>query len=270
LVMGYQQGAAQTLRISGDADDSLNIGAAAQTGTINVGVSSAGLTMNIGTGNSAELINIGSSNASATLALTGGDKWSVSTAGLAVLGATANNFTFNPTSGPVYTGSARPTKRITLTAEYAGATLTADGSDNTVTLTADNMTSSPYRNYYKWTNTQGTAQDYDIWVTVPLPADFSAMAGTPTLSIDTYSSDLTNGTVLVTVYDTSSSADCTDQSFTPTGATSTWESKTSTACLDTGTYAANGIMKIKIHMTAAATNGDTRVSTIYFDYLAKF
>jgi hypothetical protein len=242
------------------------------TGSISVSTGTTGKTISIGTNASAaNTIAIGSSNASATLALTGGDDWSVSTAGLAVLGATSNSFTFNPGTGPVYVGTARPTKRITLTAEYAGATLTADGSNNNLTLTADNMTTSPYRNYYKWTNTQGTAQDYDIWVTVPLPADFSAMAATPTLSIDTYSSDLTNGTVLVTVYDTNNSARCTDQAFTPTGSTNTWESITSTACLDAGgTYAANGVIKIKIHMTAAATTGDTRVSTIYFDYLAKF
>jgi len=187
-----------------------------------------------------------------------------------VIGSGGNTFTFNPTSGPVYAGTARPVKRITLTPEYAGASLTGDGTNNTGSMTSDNQTVSPYRNYYKWTNTQATAQDYDIWVTVPLPADFSAMAATPTLSIDTYSSDLTNGTVLVTVYDTNNVATCTNQSFTPTTAANTWETKTNTTCLGTGTYVANGIIKIDIKLTAAATNGDTRVSTIYFDYLAKF
>jgi hypothetical protein len=136
-------------------------------------------------------------------------------------------------------------------------------------MSSDNMASSPYRNYYKWVNTQGTAQDYDIWVRIPLPADFAAMAATPTLSIDTYTSDTTNGTVLVTVYDTSNSADCTSAAFTPTS-TTTWQSKTQTTCLDTGTYVANGIITLDIKVTAAATSGDTRISTIYFDYLAKF
>ncbi len=189
--------------------------------------------------------------------------------GTFVAGSGSNTFTFNPASGPLYAGTARPTKRITIEPEYPGASLTADGASNTGTFTSDNMTSSPYRNFYKWANTQGTAQDYDIWVRVPLPADFAAMAATPTLSIDTYTSDTTNGTVLVTVYDTSNSADCTSASFTPTS-TSTWQSKTQTTCLDTGTYVANGIMTIMIKLTGAATSGDTRVSTIYFDYLAKF
>jgi hypothetical protein len=96
------------------------------------------------------------------------------------------------------------------------------------------------------------------------------MAATPTLSIDTYSSDLTNGTVLVTVYDTNNTDDCISAAFTPTGTINTWESKTQTTCLDTGTYAANGIVTIQIKAQAAASGGITRVSDIYFDYLAKF
>jgi len=187
-----------------------------------------------------------------------------------ILGGGGNTYTFDESSGPVYAGTARPTKRITISPEYPGATLTGDGGSNTGTMTSDSMTSTPYRNYYNWANTQGTVQDYDIWVRVPLPADFSEMAGTKTLSIDTYSSDLTNGTVAVTVYDTSNSADCTSATFTPTGSIDTWESKTSTTCLDTGTYTANGIVTIQLKIQGAATTGNTRVSDIYFDYLAKF
>ena len=223
----------------------------------------------IGTDNTARAITIGQSNTSSTLALTGGDDWSVSTAGLATFGVSGNAFAFNPSSGPTYSGTARPTKRVTLTPEYVGATITGDGSSNTGSMTSDNMTSSPYRNFYKWLNTQGTAQDYDVWVRVPLPADFSAMAATPTLSIDTYTSDTTNGTVLVTVYDTAGTADCSSVAFTPTS-TTTWQTKTATTCLDTGTYTANGVMTLDIKLTGAATTGDTRISTISFDYLAKF
>ncbi|KXK09249.1 MAG: hypothetical protein UZ22_OP11002001127, partial [Microgenomates bacterium OLB23] len=189
--------------------------------------------------------------------------------GTFVAGSGSNTFTFNPASGPLYAGTARPTKRITIEPEYPGASLTADGASNTGTFTSDNMTSSPFRNFYKWANTQGTAQDYDIWVRIPLPADFAAMAATPTLSIDTYTSDTTNGTVLVTVYDTSNSADCTSASFYAYFYHH-MAKKTQTTCLDTGTYVANGIITMMIKLTGAATSGDTRVSTISFDYLAKF
>ena len=187
-----------------------------------------------------------------------------------------NSFTFDvdAETGPVYAGTARPTKRITLTPEYPGASLTGDGTTNTGTMTSDNTTAAgtKFRNYYNWANTQGTTQDYDVWISVPIPNDFDAMAATPTLSIDTYTSDLTNGTVLVTVYDSQATpvADCTDVAFTPTGAINTWETKTATTCLDTGTYTAGGVMTINIELTGAITTGITRVSTIYFDYLAKF
>jgi hypothetical protein len=217
---------------------------------------------------SANAIEIGNSNAASTLALTGGDDWSVTTAGVAVLGATSNNFTFNPSSGPLYTGSARPTKRITLSPEYAGATIMAIGGSNTGTMTSDNENASPFHNFYKWANTAGTAQNYDIFVRVPIPADFSAMPASNPLYIDTYSNSVATGTVTVTVYDTSNASDCSAVAYTPTNPSS-WETKNNTTCLD-GTYAANGVMTIDIKLTAAATTGVTEVSTIYFDYLAKF
>jgi excisionase family DNA binding protein len=172
-------------------------------------------------------------------------------------------------SNPFYNNGLRPVKRIALSPEYAGATLTADTSNNTGSMTADSMTTSPYRNYYDWANTQGTVQDYDIWVRVPVPADFLGWANSTTLSLDTWSDDTTNGPINVTVYDTSNAADCTSVAFTPSLA-STWETKTATTCLDTGTYAANGVMTVDIKLTAAATNGNTRVSTIWMDYYAAF
>jgi hypothetical protein len=135
-------------------------------------------------------------------------------------------------------------------------------------MTSDNMTTSPFRNFYKWTTSSATNQDYDIWVRVPVPSDFSAMVSTPTLSIDTFSSDITNGTISVTVYDTSGSADCSGVSFTPSSA-NTWQTRTSTTCLDTGTYTPGGMITIQIKLQSP-TSGDVRVSDIWFDYLSKW
>ena len=208
-----------------------------------------------------------------TIGPSGGDTFTIDSSGsLFSFSDGTNSVTFDVDGnvGLAYAGTARPTKKIVLTPEYAGGSITADGDSNTGTLTSDNMTSTPFRNYYNWANTQGTTQDYDIWIKVLVPSDFAAMAATPTLSIDTYTSDLTNGTVLVTVYDTANSADCTNASFTPTGAINTWEAKTQTTCLDTGTYTAGGVMTINVHLTGAATTGITRVGNISFDYLAKF
>ena len=189
-----------------------------------------------------------------------------------VLGGGGNTFTISETTGPVYAGTARPTKRISLSPEYPGAALTGDATNNTGTMTSDNAgAAGGYRNYYKWTTTQGTNQDYDIFVRIPIPMDFDAMAATPTLSIDTYSSDLTNGTVTVNVYDTAGAAAgsaCTDASFTPTG-TNTWQTKTSSTCLNSGTFTAGGTITVAVKLQSP-TSGDVRVGNIQFDYKAKY
>jgi hypothetical protein len=189
---------------------------------------------------------------------------------LVITDGAGNSFVFDLINGPTASGSARPINAIAISPEYPGASLTGDGGgDNTGTMTSDNTTSTLYRNYYDWTTTQGTAQDYDIWVKVQVPSDFVAWANNNTLSIDTWTNDTTNGPINVTVYDTDETADCTSQDFTPSTG-STWESVTSTACLDTGTYTPGEEMTIMIKLTAAATTGDTRVSTIKMEYYAGY
>jgi hypothetical protein len=65
------------------------------------------------------------------------------------------------------------TKEITLSAEYPGAILAADGSDNTGSMTSDaEGTSSDSMNYYEWSSSETTLQDYDIRVRFTLPSDF--------------------------------------------------------------------------------------------------
>lgn len=97
-----------------------------------------------------------------------------------VVGSTNNGLTFNVTNNDnrLYSGSARPTKTINLSPEYAGATLTTDGSSNTNgSMTADNTLNSGgvgWKNYYQWTSTQGTLQDYTVSVRITLPQDFDS------------------------------------------------------------------------------------------------
>ncbi|MBI2029972.1 site-specific integrase [Candidatus Gottesmanbacteria bacterium] len=69
----------------------INFGDNANTKTIDIGgVTNSGTdTINISTNSTAaDVITIGNSNTSTTLALTGGDDWSINTAGLAILGST--------------------------------------------------------------------------------------------------------------------------------------------------------------------------------------
>ena len=183
------------------------------------------------------------------------------------IGSGGNTFTFDPSAGPTYAGTARPTKRVTISPEFEGASITGDGTNNTGTMTSDNMTSTPYRNYYNWTTSQGTSQDYDIWIRVPLPADFDAMASGNAIVVETWSDSLANTTATIDVFDTSNASDCTGVSIETT-TVNTWEDATPTGCTG-GTYAANGIMTIQIKL-GSVSSSNIRLGRIYFDYEAKF
>lgn len=213
-------------------------------------------------------------NSTETLTITDGtDSFLINTSGsLFSFSDGSSGFTFDVDTGPTYTGTARPTKRMSIAVEYPGAVLTGDGGSNAGMMTSDSMTSTPYRNYYNWANTQGTAQDYDIWVKMLIPSDFAAMAGSNNLTIDVWTDNTSTGPINVTVYDTANSASgssCSAIAFTP-ASPSAWEAKAVSTCLDSGTFTPGGEITILIKLTAAATTGDTRVGRIFFDYYAKF
>jgi hypothetical protein len=62
---------------------------------------------------------------------------------------------------------------VTLAAEYSGAVLSADGSNNTGTMIADSDASYNSMNYYQWNSSESTLQDYDIRLRFMLPSNFS-------------------------------------------------------------------------------------------------
>lgn len=103
------------------------------------------------------------------------------------VGSTGNTFTFNPASGPVYAGTARPAKQLKFAAEYEGATLTASGSASaTGNMTADTTRDADlgWMNYYEWTSVQGSLQDYSVAVKIKLPSDFAAWATSNAVQIN--------------------------------------------------------------------------------------
>jgi len=63
--------------------------------------------------------------------------------------------------------------QMTISPEYAGAILFADGSDNSGIMTSDAIEESgSFKNYYEWVSNKDTPQDYDILVRITLPTDF--------------------------------------------------------------------------------------------------
>jgi hypothetical protein len=179
---------------------------------------------------------------------------------------TATNGVDISSSGIIKSGTARSTKRITLTAEYAGAVLDAgSGANNTGTMISGvNLTSR--MNYYKWSTTQATNQNYDVVAQVPIPKDFDGFTTTNPIRISTYSSDLTNGTVQFELRDSTNTVIQNFVSITPT-ATLTWQAMDPGTV--TGTYTPGDYMTIRIRLQSPL-NGDTRVGNIYMDYFSKF
>lgn len=184
------------------------------------------------------------------------------------IGSATNGVDISGANGILLSGTARRTNSIQLMPEYANAVLDAgSGSNNVGTLTTK-LDLTNRRNYYKWTTTSGTVQSYDVVVQVPVPSDFSAWASTTPISIDTYTSDTTNGTITIEARDTAGAvvSGINFASVTPT-ATSAWQTKS--AGTISGTFTAGGYMTLRIRMYSP-TSGDTRISNIKMDYLTKW
>jgi hypothetical protein len=127
------------------------------------------------------------------------------------------------------------------------------------------------KNFYKWSTSQATQQSYDVVMQVPLPSDFSAWASTTPLTIDTYSTDIVNGTVFLELRDSTNSVETNVNfaSVTPSS-TSTWQTKTSGTV--SGTYTAGDYVTIRVRMYSTNTvpaNG-VRIGNITLNYLSKW
>lgn len=253
----------------------------AQSVTIDAGTGA----INIGTSNAAHAVTIGNSNTSATLALTGGDDWSIGTDGLTVLGASTNSFTFNPGSGPSYAGTARPTKKITLSPEYPGAVLTAfygAGTDTNLTgaMTSDAETSATntLNTYYQWERTtDATLHYYTVAVRVTLPEDFSAWATSNALQVE-FVTDTTGTTANVLDVRVYLESDSTTAVAASTGNASGTADTWTTVTIDDSTlddaaapeWDAAGETAIIYLRMGSASSEHVRVGDVILNYLARF
>jgi len=205
-----------------------------------------------------------------------------------VVGDGTNNVTFaGSTREMTLNGNARHSRRVTLQPEFAGAVMTAQ---NGCTSCSGTMTSdaepaagvSPLsaaegygHSYYSWTTTQGTNQNYDIWVSYTIPSDFAALKNSSTpFSVWTKTSDTTNGTVTMQVFNSTRSNYCfgnasdTPASLTPS-TTNTWEEK-STGAMDAAcSFSADGRIWLRFRMQAPS-GGVTKLGELRFDYYSKW
>jgi len=226
---------------------------------LKVSTASSGLT-----GNLVSFSSTGTNNGNVlALSMTGAGSGNI----LLATGLTGGAFSITSTGENQLTGTARHQKTIIMPVEYAGAVLSASGSNNNGTLTAP-FDATQVESYYNWTTAQGTNQNYDIIVRIPVPSDFSAWNTSTPITINDYTTDLTNGTIVGTLKDTTNTVETAWNTcaLTPSSAT-TWTVKT--GCAVAGTYTANGIATLDLRLQAP-TSGSTRIGTIKLNYLSKY
>lgn len=169
-----------------------------------------------------------------------------------------------------FSGSARPNKKIRLSPEFPGAVMTADGSNNTGTMTSDNDSASPWRNAYKWTTTQATSQDYDIWVRVPIPSNFDAWpsdATHPTINFDIKASNIGAARYSIQVYDSNGTS--MGSSSGQPGSTNTWQTISYTPAGSSPVWTAGEYITLRLTLIAPQ-NGTTFLGDIWLNYLENY
>jgi hypothetical protein len=184
------------------------------------------------------------------------------------VGSAANGVVY--TSGtyePVLSGTARHQESIILTPEYAGAVLDATSDSTCSSNFAGTMTSgfnsTASQNYYNWTSASSSSQCYDVVVEVPIPSNFSAWNGAPTLT--TYNSAGVSS-VAVQAFD-NGTADSNYTSYNSVASPST--ATTETLNTLSSAYSANGVLTLKIRMSAISSR-NTQIGNIVLNYYAKY
>jgi hypothetical protein len=184
------------------------------------------------------------------------------------------------TSGISLTGTARKAQSVTLAAEYAGATFTADGTNNNGSLSSDFCSSSSLLaintaacnssadeyNYYQWTTTQGTAQDYDIYVRYRIPSDYST-GSLSNLKIYGWGTTSASEVVSLAMFKGSATACATITNAVTSNAS--WTSSTQASPLGSCSIAAGDMITFRVHMVAGSNN-IVRAGAISFDYLGRY
>lgn len=155
-------------------------------------------------------------------------------------------------------------KKMVLSAEYAGATLTSNSSSNNGDMIADNTrtTVTPnWMNYYEWTGRDASgAQSYQIAVRVTLPNDFVAWDTSSAVQIDNFAN--AGCTVTLQWFLAGSGTAFASQ----TGITNTTWAKTAFSSTNLSTWASPGATATLL-ITLSATNGNlVRVGDITLNY----
>lgn len=197
------------------------------------------------------------------------------------IGNLTDGVEFASGSIPLYRGAARPTRTVTLAPEFAGATFRGDGGSNNGSLSSDFCSyslqinygttsfacpnSGEEHNYYEWTTTQASAQNYDIYVVYQMPSDYDT--GSMTNMVYYAEGETTSEAATLYMYK-GSTTQCSDTGDVVTSA-NTWQSQTVASPLGLCTINAGDKVVFKVHVSATQ-NKKVRAGEINFTYRSKF
>jgi hypothetical protein len=159
-------------------------------------------------------------------------------------------------------------KTETLSAEYAGATLSADGTDNVGSMTSDSEGStSDSMNYYEWNSSEVSLNDYDIRVRFTLPSDFDSWGidGGITLNYATESTSSSANQVDFYVYEESSATVDASSEDLVSSVAGTWITSTISGVDLTDCDTAGEVCVLVIRMASSGDNY-VRIGDIEFTY----
>jgi hypothetical protein len=147
--------------------------------------------------------------------------------------------------------------------EFDGSTFQADASNNVgqLALTFDNVNS---KNYYLWTSSRTSLQDYDILVPYTLPLDFHRWRESLFIRYRTTSANDTDNKLDVQVYDTSGNP--VTLSGSTTGLANTSWSTTHVEFTGTPTWTPGQSILLRLKLYAK-DSFQMHVGDIHFDYV---
>jgi len=136
-------------------------------------------------------------------------------------------------------------KEIGLAPEYPDAVLQADTTNNVGSMTAG-YDSVNLHNYYNWTSSQGTLQDYDIVTRIKLPQDFDSWDASNPITFNYKTSDASTANNKLDIY----LLDTTNTVASLTGntglASASWATYSSTNNLSGGTWTPGQFITVKV------------------------
>jgi fibronectin-binding autotransporter adhesin len=195
------------------------------------------------------------------------------------IGDATNNMTFTAGTGePVLNGTAQHSRTVTFAPEYANATLTGSGTNNSGNMTAGFCSntvgtipntntsvcaSGQQHNYYQWNPTVATpAQTYDVYLRYQIPSDY---ANTPTVSMYGWRTGSSDAVTLY-LYDSSGTL-CGSSTNVATG-TASWT--TNNYSISTCSITAGSTVLFKVDLSATSTSDYARAGEITFTYKSKW